>query len=242
LNNIRQRVGTISAVGDWHAHTAFVNPAGDIVRTIRRRFHPELCTRAFCKFYELLSHYPQLVPTDRSKTSQFRFESISFSRFDHNIISSSLHLCEAPGAFISALNQFIVSHRHNRFGWQWLATTLNPYNEANNRNDMLTDDSLIFGTIDRWHFGDDDTGDLLMFSREYMLKLRSTDGFDLVTADGSTSCIVISVFKHPFKLNYLGFSAKSRDRNFSVTILRNRMCIDRSSYRRIVGVEKVYNI
>jgi cap2 methyltransferase len=63
----------------------------------------------------------------------------------------SLHLCEAPGAFVSALNHFIALERHH-LEWQWHATTLNPYCESNDPRWTVGDDRLIFYTQGGCHF------------------------------------------------------------------------------------------
>ncbi len=58
----------------------------------RKKVEPEMCTIAFAKMYEMLEAY-QLV----------RYYP------DHGNKFNSLHLCEAPGAFICATNHFIKS-------------------------------------------------------------------------------------------------------------------------------------
>ena len=65
--------------------------AGLIVQTVKRVINPELCTQAWCKFHEILSQFPALVSC--GEPGDFR----------------SLHLCEAPGAFVTSLNHFIQS-------------------------------------------------------------------------------------------------------------------------------------
>jgi 23S rRNA U2552 (ribose-2'-O)-methylase RlmE/FtsJ len=49
-----------------------------------------LMFQAWCKFYEIVSSFDLLPPGD---------------------VQSSLHLCEAPGAFVTALNHFIHIQR-----------------------------------------------------------------------------------------------------------------------------------
>ena len=44
--------------------------------------------------------------------------------------------------------------------WEWLATTLNPYYEANSLTEMISDDRLIRLTHPRWYFGADGSGDI----------------------------------------------------------------------------------
>ena len=73
----------------WHQHTRSVNLAGNIASEIYQSFHPELCTQAWCKFYEIATTYLGFL----RKASVF-----------------SVHLCEAPGAFVTSLNHFMLSN------------------------------------------------------------------------------------------------------------------------------------
>ena len=75
----------------------------------------------------------------------------------------SVHLCEAPGAFITSLNHALTSHHHDT-DWQWLATTLNPHHEGNDLGYMINDDRFIIGSLDHWEFGQDNTGDLMVIN------------------------------------------------------------------------------
>lgn len=79
----------------WHTHTSSVNRAGSVLSRVKYEVHPELLTQAWLKFYECLSAYSDLVQID---------DSCKFS---------SLHLCEAPGAFVAALNHFLVQNYKN---------------------------------------------------------------------------------------------------------------------------------
>jgi len=54
----------------------------------------------------------------------------------------TLHLCEAPGAFVCATNHFIKMERPT-WNWDWRAVTLNPYFEGNDAGAMIDDDALI---------------------------------------------------------------------------------------------------
>lgn len=79
----------------WRQHTRDVNIAGKVVPHLRFKIRPELCTQAWCKFYEILCSFP-LLPLGQSFTSL-----------------NSVHLCEAPGAFVAALNHYLVlNHPH----------------------------------------------------------------------------------------------------------------------------------
>ena len=54
----------------------------------------------------------------------------------------TMHLCEAPGAFICATNHFIKMERPS-WNWDWRAVTLNPWYEGNDQGAMIDDDALI---------------------------------------------------------------------------------------------------
>ena len=54
---------------------------------------------------------------------------------------NSVHLCEAPGAFVASLNHFLKTHRTD-CDWQWKASTLNPYHEGNTLTQLSDQDKV----------------------------------------------------------------------------------------------------
>ena len=128
---------------EWHSHTRRVHKAGLVVRHLREKLHVEMCTQAWAKFHEIL-HSFNLIPDDALHTGSFR----------------SVHLCEAPGAFVACLNHLLKSEYHG-LEWNWIASTLNPYYEGHDLRAMLDDDRFISETLSHWHFGSDGTGDLM---------------------------------------------------------------------------------
>uniref|UniRef100_T1IVL2 Cap-specific mRNA (nucleoside-2'-O-)-methyltransferase 2 n=1 Tax=Strigamia maritima TaxID=126957 RepID=T1IVL2_STRMM len=175
--------------GPWSEHTQSLNPAGSIVPNLKRRCKPELCTQAWAKCFEIMSNY----------------EIDFFSEFCLNTI----HLCEAPGAFITALNHFIysrwpgkqkdvnseldfiyINRNMNPILWNWIATTLNPYYEGNSQSCMINDDRFILNTLNNWEFGADNTGDIMHIGNLEKLESRARDlgEISLITADGSIGC------------------------------------------------------
>lgn len=68
-----------------------------------RTLHVELCTQAWVKFYEVLSSFKIVPDTD----------------------FCSLHLCEAPGAFIAALNHYLQQHgKLLMYSWSYWNRTI----------------------------------------------------------------------------------------------------------------------
>ncbi|XP_022662758.1 cap-specific mRNA (nucleoside-2'-O-)-methyltransferase 2-like isoform X2 [Varroa destructor] len=150
----------------WRKHTSHCNKASHVSYKLSHVIgqNVPLVTQAFLKFFEILSTHDQdLVPSASLK---------------------SFHLCEAPGAFITALEQFLLQKYGSSKEWHWRASTLNPYFEGNSTESTFVDDRLIFETLDNWIFGALGTGNIfsLEFNQEF------TQQYDLVTADGSIDC------------------------------------------------------
>lgn len=177
LNLTKQKLNDFD-LDAWHVHTGKMNPACQVVNHVRRHVRPNFLTQAWCKFYEIA------CSSDLVSLDEIREEGgTSFT---------SVHLCEAPGAFIAALNHFLAIN-YEDLRLDWLAMTLNPYHESNGHPDIVTDDRLILHTLPNWEFGPDYTGDI--FQPGYaehlyrtVLERFSGKGAWLVTADGSVDC------------------------------------------------------
>ncbi|XP_058803418.1 cap-specific mRNA (nucleoside-2'-O-)-methyltransferase 2 isoform X2 [Phymastichus coffea] len=135
-----------------------------------------LICQAWCKFHEIVSKYP-LVPKEVI--------------FDNNNVFTSLHLCEAPGAFITCLNNWLKTNLPSVF-WNWLAMTFNPYYEGNSNNTMISDDRFIMHTLQNWYFGSDNTGNLMSLENldALIARAKSMENIFLITADGSVNCSI----------------------------------------------------
>ncbi|XP_061484827.1 cap-specific mRNA (nucleoside-2'-O-)-methyltransferase 2 [Rhineura floridana] len=157
---------------EWHQHTSSTNKAGKIIAYVKQFLNAELCTQAWCKFHEILCSFP-LLPSDALQNGEL----------------NSVHLCEAPGAFIASLNHYLKSHRIP-CDWNWVANSLNPYHEANNTLMMIMDDRLIANTLPWWYFGPEDTGDVMTLKHLTGLQqfISNMDTVHLVTSDGSFDC------------------------------------------------------
>ncbi|XP_075694357.1 cap-specific mRNA (nucleoside-2'-O-)-methyltransferase 2 [Rhinoderma darwinii] len=171
LNQVKNLLSD-KRLDDWHRHTSFTNKAGRVVPEVRRQVNAELCTQAWCKFHEIVCTYP-LLPS----TALWSYE------------LNTLHLCEAPGAFISSLNHYLKTRDVN-CDWTWVANTLNPYHEANHGLVMIADDRLIANTLLWWYFGPDNTGDIMSSRHLDGLGkfISNMSSVHLVTADGSFDC------------------------------------------------------
>lgn len=184
LNNVKKKLSD-KVLTDWSRHTSITDASAWIKQEIESHVVPvpELLTRAWIKCYEILSSFPLI---DCEKEEPIRV----------------LFLCEAPGAFASAVNHFI----HNRTQddktreLQWTATSLNPYHEIASKNpNAITDDSLISHTSRNWFFGEDGTGDIFSpsFLPSLMKRADSEGKFDLVTADGGISVVTDFEYQVP---------------------------------------------
>lgn len=150
----------------WRKHTSLCNKASGVFYKLGQVLgrNVPLMTQAFLKFFEILLVYKQNL----------------VKRAD----LKSFHLCEAPGAFITALEQYLLQTFGASGEWDWRASTLNPYFEGNSTEQTFVDDRLIFETLERWVFGKSGTGNIfsLEIDKDYLQR------FDLVTADGSIDC------------------------------------------------------
>ena len=129
----------------WRRHTGKTNPCGLVVKHLRKAAKPELCTQAWVKFHEILSSCNVIPP-----------------KCIENKKLTSLHLCEAPGAFIASLNHYIKSNFEG-IHWTWLAATLNPFYEGNDTKRMISGECFIIETLYHWNFGESGDGDLMQW-------------------------------------------------------------------------------
>nr|XP_012224181.1 PREDICTED: cap-specific mRNA (nucleoside-2'-O-)-methyltransferase 2 isoform X1 [Linepithema humile] len=207
LNEVKSRLNNYSLL-EWNQHTSQMNEASDIVNFVKKNIKAELVTQAWCKFYEIISknyvfrglvYKTSTVPMFNVKNDSL----ISFLDLMRNNTNfevefnipmksfTSVHLCEAPGAFVAALNHWFKTNKPS-VQWDWLATTLNPYYEGNSYDTMIADDRLIRHTLKQWCFGANNTGDIMDLENLDALVERSKSfsekSIRLITADGSIDC------------------------------------------------------
>ena len=138
---------------------------------------------AFLKMYEMLMSEP-IIP----------------ERCYDDLKLTTLHLCELPGAFVTAFNHYLkVGTRRSTMlenfdneespssritQWRWYATSLNPHFESCDPSVFLSNDTLSNHTFDSWVWGPDDSGDIL--KDPVQQKIRGLEvKCDVITADGS---------------------------------------------------------
>ncbi|KZC07331.1 FtsJ methyltransferase domain-containing protein 1 [Dufourea novaeangliae] len=155
---------------EWYLHTQLRCRARDILTRLRRDVQPEMLSREWAKFYEMVSSFP-LVPITRIDGKNKHFKSV--------------HLCEAPGDFILSLNHWLKTNVPN-VQWDWIATSFNPYYDGNELSSTCMDDRFIRHTLRHWCFGDDATGNIMNLQNlDKLIKFSEphSDIF-LITADG----------------------------------------------------------
>uniref|UniRef100_A0A1I8PKZ7 Cap-specific mRNA (nucleoside-2'-O-)-methyltransferase 2 n=1 Tax=Stomoxys calcitrans TaxID=35570 RepID=A0A1I8PKZ7_STOCA len=171
LNEVKSKLNDY-VLEEWSLHTRRKDPAGEIPWRLKSEMKAEFVTIAWCKLFECLNRFSSLV-----KGAQM----------------NSLHLCEAPGAFIAALNHYLYTkYDHNDVQWKWLATTLNPYYEGNPVKKMIMDDRFMLYTLDNWLFHKDFTGNIIDNENIDHMKEQCQQRLGevhLITADGSIDCI-----------------------------------------------------
>ena len=132
---------------------------------------PEMATIAWCKMFEALRrmHFFPEVSDDGSQYIDRTPGGSGAAPIQHRASATigvapeghpatvTVHLCEAPGAFVCATNHFLRTERP-WMEWQWVAMTLNMYHEGQDTTEMVDDDRLLVQTKDNWYFGPDNSG------------------------------------------------------------------------------------
>jgi hypothetical protein len=149
----------------WNKLTDDIDIYKNMKCVLETKFNVEMATNAWMKLYEILTMSDIL---------------------NNAKIIKSFHMCEAPGAFISALNHYLVS-KFSTVNWLWYAQTLNPFliQKTKKSAPALLDK---FGIINiykaRWLFGSDNSGDIthsaVINSYNNSPKLKQ---IDLITSD-----------------------------------------------------------
>lgn len=154
---------------EWRLHTKKRNLMGSLMYTIRSNDLTELVIQSWVKLWAILHKY-EIVPPgiDRLNT---------------------VHLCEAPGSFVCALNHFLKQNRPE-VELEWLATSLSPYFEDFDPAQVINDDRILRHTLDRWVFGPDKSGNLFDPQLVCELKRRSAEGGKVSSELGDFSTFI----------------------------------------------------
>ncbi|MFH4975846.1 hypothetical protein AB6A40_002555 [Gnathostoma spinigerum] len=185
LNAVRSQISTKER-SIWRSHTAFTHPAKTFITESTRKLGFDMCSQAFFKLFDMLIRYGDGI---FQRPLSFN-ESSDGDLGPRNSCQSvrSLHICEAPGAFISATNLFLQCF-FPHFEWTWFGNSLNPYYEFSSPSELFLDDDLIIATLPHWLFGPSNSGNILEWSEEYLRGIVQQYGkFDFITADGSIYC------------------------------------------------------
>ena len=143
----------------------------DALRTDRgivvRELGAEVCTNAWLKMYELCSLIdPMLATIENRRSRDF----------------GTLHLAEAPGNFILALNHYLkTSHKVD---WHWYANTYKTQASQDGQSYLEDTYGMIDAYPNNWLFGADGDGDITSDAniRSFKHVLGETK-IDLVTSD-----------------------------------------------------------
>eukprot|EP00873_Tetraselmis_striata_P004150 jgi/Tetstr1/424414/TSEL_014972.t1 len=177
---------------EWERLASRANRAEQIRYRLRREYSAEMATVAWAKMFESLGSLGLLE--DDHSAAQDEGEGEGGGEGDGARRLFTAHLCEAPGAFICAINHYIAT-QHPAWRWDWLAVTLNPHYEGNDQFAMVDDDRLINATAEHWCYGDDNSGDIHRQANIRHVWERAAErcaaacvrdrGAALVTADGA---------------------------------------------------------
>ena len=170
----------------WEELNNMIDVYHNLKYMLGKQYKAEMVTNAWIKMYEMLNMFPNLFPSDAK-------EQIEYVEYVDSLPRSTIktfHLCEAPGAFISALNHFL-SNRNQELNWY--AQTLRPTSETIGSDAALEDHfGLIASYPKRWLFGDpkiDDSGDI---THSKIIKYYASNSLlrdiDFMTADAGLQC------------------------------------------------------
>lgn len=165
----------------WEQLTNSIDPHKHIKNITKTECAPEMATGAWIKMYEMLSNNVNIID-GKKKIKTF-------------------HICEAPGAFISATNHYIDTYNSmnptKKVTWDWYAQTLVEQEEGSGKFALGDRYGLIKHHPDRWIFGDDrdDSGDIThSHIIKHYAKHAKLHDIDFMTSDAGLRC-------HPRELN-----------------------------------------
>ncbi|OAF64438.1 Cap-specific mRNA (nucleoside-2'-O-)-methyltransferase 1, partial [Intoshia linei] len=173
--NMVRHLTSIYDVTFWSRLTTLTDPAKKIQYKIRLTKTPFICTSAWCKCYELIS--------------RFNFESVLINCVKKHDKINTWHLCEAPGAFVSAMGYYLQLKGLLPY-WTWMASSLNPYYQTK-INGVVYDTRLSDISFNNWFYCADGSGNICDFDNIKSIISNAHSSkypISLVTADGSFDC------------------------------------------------------
>lgn len=156
----------------WEQLTQYLDPYQGLKFLLKSQFKAEMVTNAWLKMYEIIHLFPQLIPKGAQINQRIK----------------TFHICEAPGAFVSAINHYTSTKSINL---DWYAQSLNP--KCSKSRETIDDHfGLISNYPDKWLFGDpltDQSGDIThsKIIRYYASNPILKD-LELITADAGLQC------------------------------------------------------
>lgn len=154
----------------WEQLSNEIDIYKNLKHTLRAQYQAEMVTNAWIKMYEIINIIKNLIPIKE--------------------IVKSFHLCEAPGAFVSATNHYISNRGTGTL--DWYAQTLRKTNTGQESDVALSDHfGLIAEHREKWLFGNaqDNSGDITHSTviKSYMSNPLLKD-IDFMTSDAGLQC------------------------------------------------------
>lgn len=135
----------------WEIFIKNIEPLSKL-KYVVKNITNNIVSNAWLKMYELLSTY-DIIPNNKKL--------------------DVLHLCEAPGTFVTCFNHYICTKTSSSYNWT--ANTL-PYQDKNSLKDVY---GLIKKYKNKWVFADVTKPDYI---------LDSSVKYDIITGDGGIHC------------------------------------------------------
>uniref|UniRef100_A0A6C0LRQ0 Adrift-type SAM-dependent 2'-O-MTase domain-containing protein n=1 Tax=viral metagenome TaxID=1070528 RepID=A0A6C0LRQ0_9ZZZZ len=147
----------------WEQLTNKLTMQSALKNILKNYLNVDMPTNAWIKMYEMLSNIKDIIPIKCDTVRTF-------------------HICEAPGAFISAINHYLSDKGIKKY--DWYAQTL-----LSEKGALQDHFGLIKAYPDRWLYGpnDDYSGDIT-HSRVIKYYASKLSNIDFMTADAGFQC------------------------------------------------------
>ena len=136
----------------------------DLTNKVQFLLHDYNISQAWLKMYEIITDC-DLIPTNRKG------------------IYKSFHICEAPGTFISCINNYIHT-KTNYDAFEWKSQSLKPKGSKSKATTIYDTYGFIKRYPNKWDFSVDDTGDITNIENiKYYAKIAKDMNINLMTSD-----------------------------------------------------------